>query len=153
MGDQGKAFAYLERAKRIQPNAPTVRSLEVLLLARTGQEAKALAAAKAAMAENIVDYDLANALFVLAWRAGDLALARQALARRVAGWPDSEAEALMQLGRMTAGESGDPAKGIEYYRRGLAAASAAERPALLRLVPEAVRPQVLAAPQTSANSR
>lgn len=153
MGRQDKALEYLERAKRIQPNAPTVRSLEVILLARTGQEARALAAAKEAMAANIVDYDLANSLFILSWRARDYSLARQALARRVAGWPASNAEALVQLGRMTAEEHGDPAKGIEYYRRGLAAASAAERPALVRLVPEEVREQVLAQPQTSAKSR
>ena len=144
MGDQGKALAYLERARRIQPNAPTVRSLEVLLLARTGQEEKALAAAKAAMAANIVDYDLANSLFVLAWRARDFPLARRALARRVAGWPESRAEGLVQLGRMTADEYGDVTKGLDYFRRGLAAAAPAERPALLRLVPEAVRAQVAA---------
>ncbi|MCC2674205.1 MAG: O-antigen polymerase [Ramlibacter sp.] len=153
MGDQQKAWEYLERAKRIQPNAPTVRSLEVILLARTGQEAKALAAAKAAMAENIVDYDLANSLFILSWRAKDYALARQALARRVAGWPQSNAEALVQLGRMTAEEHDDQAKGVEYYRRGLAAASPAERETLLRLVPQEVRHLVLEQPQTSANSR
>lgn len=153
MGRQDQALAYLERAKRIQPNAPTVRSLEVILLARTGQEAKALEAAKAAMAANIVDYDLANSLFILAWRAKDYSTARQALARRVAGWPASSAEALVQLGRMTAEEYNDQARGIEYYRRGLAAASPAERPALLQLVPGEVRPQVLAEPQTSANSR
>jgi O-antigen ligase len=146
MGQQDKALEYLQRAKRIQPNAPTVRSLEVILLARTGQEAKALAAAKAAMAANIVDYDLANSLFVLSWRAKDYALARQALARRVAGWPASNAEALVQLGRMTAEELDDPSRGIDYYRRGLAAASAAERAALVRLVPEEVRAQVLAQP-------
>jgi tetratricopeptide (TPR) repeat protein len=146
MGQQDKALEYLARAKRIQPNAPTVRSLEVILLARTGQEAKALEAAKAAFAANIVDYDLANSLFILSWRARDYALARQALARRVAGWPQSNAEALVQLGRMTAEEHGDPAKGIEYYRRGLAAASPVERAALLQLVPGAQRAQVLAAP-------
>lgn len=153
MGRQDQALAYLERAKRIQPNAPTVRSLEVILLARTGQEAKALEAAKAAMAANIVDYDLANSLFILSWRAKDYSTARQALARRVAGWPASSAEALVQLGRMTAEEYADPTRGIEYYRRGLAAASPAERQSLLQLVPEEVRPQVLAQPQTSANSR
>ena len=35
-----------ERAKIIQPQAPSVRSLEVILLARTGQEGKALALAR-----------------------------------------------------------------------------------------------------------
>ncbi|MEJ5988911.1 O-antigen ligase family protein [Ramlibacter sp. PS3R-8] len=146
MGRHEQAQALLERAQRIQPNAPTVRSLEVLLLARSGQEARALAAAKAAMAADIVDYDLANALFVLSWRAKDYALARQAMARRIAGWPASNAEGLLQLGRMTAEEHNDPAQAIDYYRRGLAAASPAQRQALVQLVPQDVRAQVLAQP-------
>ncbi|RYG11726.1 MAG: PHB depolymerase family esterase, partial [Burkholderiales bacterium] len=46
MGQPDKALVYLDRAKKIQPNAPAVRSLEVVLLSRTGQESKALALAR-----------------------------------------------------------------------------------------------------------
>lgn len=152
MGQNDKALAYLARAKALQPDAANVRSLEVLLLARTGQDAEALRLAKEAFAADIVDYDLLQSLFVLAWRDKDYATARQALARRVLAYPQSNALAQIQMGLLAADEHGDPARGIEYFRRGLAAARPGERPALLREIPEAVREQVLAG-QTSANSR
>jgi O-antigen ligase len=46
MGDLDKAGMYLDRAEQIQPRAPSVRSLEVILLQRTGQDARALALAR-----------------------------------------------------------------------------------------------------------
>jgi len=154
MGQDQKALAYLARAKAIQPDAPTVRSLEVLLLARTGRTEEAYAAAKQAYAANAVDHDLLQSLFVLAWRHRDYSVARQALARRVLMYPESNALGLVQMGLLAAEEHGDPARGLDYFRRGLAAASEAERPALAREIPEAVRAQVLSSlPQTSANSR
>jgi O-antigen ligase len=154
MGRHDKARAYLERAKRIQPDAPTVRSLEVLLLAQSGRDAEAYALAQRAFAANAVDYDLLQGLFVLAWRQKDYSVARQALARRVLMYPASNALGLVQMGLLAADEHGDPARGLDYFRRGIAAASEAERPALLREIPAAVRGRVLSElPQTSANSR
>ncbi len=49
MGQLDKALAYLARAKRIQPGAPAVRSLEVILLARSGDEQRAMQAARQAL--------------------------------------------------------------------------------------------------------
>lgn len=154
MGHTDRALAYLARAQALQPDAANVRSLEVLLLARTGREAQALRQAKAAFAADIVDYDLLQSLFVLAWRDKDHAMARQALQRRMQAYPQSVALGEVQLGLLAADEHGDPARGIPHYRRALAAASVAQRPALLREIPAAVREQVLAAPavpQTSSS--
>lgn len=72
-----RAMEYLARAKALQPDAPAVRSLEVILLARSAQEPQALALARDALARGFSDYDLLNATFVLAWRAGDEALMRR----------------------------------------------------------------------------
>ena len=47
------------------------QKLEVILLARSAQELQALALARDALARGFSDYDLLNATFVLAWRAGD----------------------------------------------------------------------------------
>ena len=144
MGQHDKALAYLARAKRIQPDAPTVRSLEVLLLAQGGRSEEAYVQAKQAYAANVVDYDLLQSLFVLAWRHKDYSLARQALARRVLLYPSSNALGLVQMGLLAVDEFGDPQRGVEYFRRGLAAASESERQSLLREIPDAVRAQVLA---------
>lgn len=159
LGQTDRALAYLERAKRIQPHAPTVRSLEVILLSRTGREQRALELAKEAMAVGAVDYDLVNALFILAWRSRDYPLAQQALEQRMAQWPETRSLGYVQLGRMYAGDLHEPAKALEFFRQGLAAATAAERSALLQQVPPDLRPQLEsiapqgATPQTSARSR
>ncbi|MDB5900958.1 MAG: O-antigen polymerase [Ramlibacter sp.] len=153
-GRMDKAFDYLERAKKIQPNAASVRSLEVILTARQGEEARALQLAQRAVDAGIVDYDLVNTLYILAWRAHDYPLARRALQRRMAGWPDSQARGHVQLGVLAAEEGKDPAKGLEDFRKGLALAAPREREVLLQQVPAAVRPQLSASvPQTSASSR
>ena len=83
MGNLDKALEYLERARRLQPRASGVRSLEVILLSRSGKEARALELGRQAIAENVHDYDLANAVFLLAWRSGDYPLASKAMHLRM----------------------------------------------------------------------
>jgi O-antigen ligase len=152
-GQFDKALAYLARARKIQPDAPAVRSLEVVLLARTGKEQQAMQAAKEAMAEGVVDYDMMNTYFLLAWRAHDYALARQVLQRRMDRWPDSRAIGLMQMGAMS-NEQGETTQAVQFFRQALAAAAPAERERLAKEVPAALRAQVAgSAPQTSARSR
>jgi O-antigen ligase len=152
IGQQDKALEYLERARRIQPRAPAVRSLEVIILARNGQEQKALQLAKEAMDAGIVDYDLVNAYFVLAWRAKDYALADRVLERRMTQWPESRARGLVQRGMMYQ-EGLHADRALAAVREGLAAASPQERPQLLEQLPASLRARLDAAPQTSANSR
>lgn len=157
LGEPEKAQAYLERAQALQPDAPAVRSLEVILLSKAGQEARALHRAKEALAAGIVDYDLVNALYILAWRAGDYPLAATALRVRMERWPDTRARGLVQMGLMYANELRQPEQGLQYIVQGISLASPDERPALLQLLPPALRAHLEgtrgAPPQTSANSR
>ncbi|HSV82258.1 MAG TPA: O-antigen ligase family protein [Ramlibacter sp.] len=156
MGQTEQAFALLERARQLQPNAPPVRSLEVILLARSGQEAKALALAREAMNRGLVDRDLVQALFVLATRAHDYPLAERAARLKIEQWPDSAARSWVQLGLMYGLEQRDPARALNAFRQGLAAAGPAERTALLQQIPlgfrEQLEPAAAPRPQTSASS-
>jgi O-antigen ligase len=160
MGQPAQALAYLERAKKIQPRAPAVRSLEVILLSRTGQDAQALSLARQAIADNIYDYDLANASFVLAWRAGDYDLAVRAMRLRMAGWPASRAEGYFQLGTMYDTGLHDTDQALAAFKQALALATDTDRQALLPRIPPAYAarlglskeaPAAPPAPQTSAN--
>jgi O-antigen ligase len=160
MGQPAQALAYLERAKKIQPRAPAVRSLEVILLSRTGQDAQALSLARQAIADNIYDYDLANASFVLAWRAGDYDLAVSAMRLRMAGWPASRAEGYFQLGTMYDTGLHDTDQALAAFKQALALATDTDRQALLPRIPPAYAarlglpkgaPAAPPAPQTSAN--
>jgi O-antigen ligase len=160
MDQPAQALAYLKRARRIQPLAPAVRSLEVLLLARTGQDAKALALARQAIADDIYDYDLANAAFALAWKAADYDFALRSMRLRMAGWPGSRPEGYLQLGIMYDRGLHDPDQALAAFQQMLALAQGEERQALLSRIPPAyatklgigaVTPAAPAAPQTSAN--
>ena len=151
IGEHAKAWAYLERARRLQPDAPAVRSLEVVLLSRRGDEPLAMALARRTLAEGRQDQDLVNALAILAWRAKDFDTAVKALALRAAEWPESRPRAYLQLGVLYAQELKDPARALDYFRRSLAAAAPQDRPAVLQQVPAEYRSQ-LAAPAAGAAS-
>jgi tetratricopeptide (TPR) repeat protein len=143
MGEQREALAYLQRARRLQPDAPTVRSVEIVVLARSGQEARARQVAQQAMAAGIVDFDIVNASFVLAWRAHDYASAQRLLQQRMAQWPESRARGEVQMGLMAA-EQGHDAEALAAFRRGMQEARPQEREELLRQVPPSLRAQALA---------
>ncbi|HET8747065.1 MAG TPA: O-antigen ligase family protein [Ramlibacter sp.] len=154
MGRIDRAQAWLEQAKRLQPRAPSVRSLEVILAARGGDEPRALALAKAAYDEGISDYDLLNTYFLLAWRAKDYALAQKLLDERMQAWPDSRARGLVEQG-VLALEQKQQDRALQSFRAGLAAAATPqERAALEQEIPPALRAQVSApGSQTSSSSR
>ncbi|MDB5875129.1 MAG: O-antigen polymerase [Ramlibacter sp.] len=159
-GNMDKAREYMEKAKKIQPRAPSVRSLEVILLSRTGEEPRALQLARQAIEENAFDYDLVNTGFILALRAGDMALASKALDLRAAQWPDGAAESYVQLGNVYATNAHDPDKALASFKRAMLLTKEADRLSRLPRIPpaywaklgypEAV-PYYPPAPQTSAN--
>jgi len=159
-GQPQKAWAYLERAKQIQPRAPAVRSLEVILLARTGEQQRALQMAKEAIADNVFDYDLANAAFVLAARAGEHDFALKAMHLRMQHWPATRAAGYVQLGNWYAGDLRDRQKALDSYRQALLLATEQERPGLAAQVPAEYQAQLGMAgaqarppAQTSSSSR
>ncbi|MBC7468721.1 MAG: O-antigen ligase family protein [Ramlibacter sp.] len=120
IGNLPKALEYLERARKIQPDAPAVRSLEVILLSRAGQQEKALALAREAMKGEVADYDLLNATVALARRAGDFPLAIRAIEQRMAGWPHSRAAGYVQLGNLYNTDLHDQQQAMMAFRRALA---------------------------------
>jgi O-antigen ligase len=160
LGQMDKAMRYLARAEHLQPHAPAVRSLQVLLYGRNGQEAKALQVARQAIADKIYDYDLANASFALAARAGDYELAEQAMHLRMVGWPETRPRGYVQLGNMYATVAKDRTKAMAAFKRALLIAPQAQRETVLAhipadyraaLVPPATQPAPAAPGQTSAS--
>ncbi len=150
-GETERAKAYLERAKRIQPNAPAVRSAEVLMLARAGQEARALELGRKAIADSVYDYDMLNTVFLLASRANEAALARKAMEIRLEGWEANRAQGLLQLGLLLAREFNEPARAMEAFQSALALTPEPERASLMQQLPADYRGKLAAPPQTSAS--
>ena len=141
MGEPDKAMAMLERAKTIQPNAPSVRSLEVILLSRNGNEAKALAMAREDIGAGKYDYDMVNTGFVLAMRAKDWDLAIKAMELRNKGWPGTLADGQAKIGNAWVGK-GDINKALEHFRAALEATPPEQRQTVLNGIPQGLWPQL-----------
>jgi O-antigen ligase len=138
-GNPAKAAEYLERAKRVQPGARSVRSAEVLLMARTGRDAEALELGRRAIDEGIYDFDLSNVVFVIGWRRHDFALAERAMQLRINGWPESALQGYMQLGMMYWRDANEADKALGAYGRALQMGSEADRKRLWPEIPPALR--------------
>lgn len=135
MGEPETAMEMLERAKVLQPKAPSVRSLEVILLSRNGNEPKALAIAREDILDGRYDYDMVNTGYVLAMRAQDWDLAIKAMELRNKGWPASKIEGDAKIGNAWVGK-GDSNKALEFFREALAATPAEQRQNTLNMVPQ-----------------
>lgn len=154
VGEPRQAAEYLERAKHLQPTARAVRSAEVLLYARTGQDAKALEIGRQALAQGAYDFDLANAVFVIGRRSGDFAVAEQAMRVRLAGWDVQRVQGFVQLGEMLDRDMREAGRAADAYAHALALTPPPERAALWAQVPPALRSRIdpaLAPDQTSAS--
>lgn len=137
-GNLERAVYYLERCKKIQPQAPAVRSLEIILLSRTGQESEAIRLTKKSLAENVFDRDIVNGAWVLGLRNGDFDLAIQGMELRNRKWPAEQGDGLLNLGNLYAHQKNDEAKALSLYREALAATSKEEdREAIRKKIPAA----------------
>lgn len=133
-GQWAKARLYLERAKRLQPHAPAVQTLEMVLLHQTGEAARALALARAAVLAGSSDAELLNTAFLLAWRGADYPLAARAMELRMAAAPQSRVAGYLQLGAMYA-QGHAPERALAAFRQALALTPAEQRSALRPKIP------------------
>jgi tetratricopeptide (TPR) repeat protein len=124
-----KALEYLERAKKLQPKATSVRSLEVVLLSRTGKEAQAYKQTKELVAAGTYDFDLINAAYVLGARAKDWPMAINALELRSKRWPEQAVDGWLKIGSIYASvaEVKDDSKALAAYKAAMAAAPEANQ--------------------------
>lgn len=141
MGRTDEAIAVLLRARAVQPKAPSINSLGVILLARNGQEAEARRIARSLIDEGVYDFDLLNATYVLAGRARDWPLAIRALELRIHRWPAYAVDGWLKIGEIYAreAEAKDETKALAAYRQAWAAAPEAQKPATWAKIPEIYR--------------
>ncbi|MBK9574521.1 MAG: O-antigen ligase family protein [Rhodoferax sp.] len=135
MGHLERAREYLERARAIRPDALAVRSLEVMLLMRAGQEEQATALIQSAFRLDRYDMDLLNAAYALGVRAKDWPMAIAALQRRNRTWPQHAVDGWLKLGDLYAGAGiNDSQKAIDAYRRAIELAPPAFKSQVRELV-------------------
>lgn len=137
MGHHAKALEYLERARKLQPGTPAVRSLEVLLMARAGQESQAAKLARQYMNEGVYDYNLVNTAISLGLHTADYDLAIEGLTLRNISWPGEQVDALLELGRIYTEHKKDDARALDAYRAAFEASPEPDKEATRRKIPAA----------------
>lgn len=139
-GQYDKAYIYLERCKKLQPFAPSVRSLEVILQARTGHPTEALALVKTSLAGGILDYDLVTAAYALGMEHKDFDTALQGLVLRAKNWPDSATDSWLKMGAIYADKTNpkyDDAQALLAFRSAYGLASDKDKASVRGEVPVA----------------
>ncbi len=96
-GNNAKALEFLKRAQALQPDAPAVRSMEIIFLSRAGKEQEAAQLTKQYFDRGIFDYDMVNAAYLLGMRTKDYKLALRGLELRNEGWPAQAVDAWIKM--------------------------------------------------------
>jgi O-antigen ligase len=141
-GDLAQARAALEKARAVQPAAPAVLSMHLLLMAQAGEETRAAGVARALLRDIArPGIELLNTAYTLGTRSRDWPLALLALERRIEVVPSQAAEAWLRIGHIHADPAAAPdeVKALAAYRAALQAAPETRRPALLRQIPPSLR--------------
>lgn len=133
LGDMGQARHYYERALAIRPDAPSLRSIEIMLLLRQGREQDALPRLHAHLASGQVEADLIEYAYVLGLRHKDFALAFESQRLRRQLWPDTRIDSWLKTGMVHAGPD------LKDRKQALAAFQAA-----WDVSPESLKPRVRA---------
>lgn len=143
LGQPDKAFELLEQAKKVSPDAPSIRSLEIVLLARSGKSAEAATKADEAFADQRVDYDAAQAAVVVGRTLKNWDLVRKALAWREQNAPNTHVDTYLQQAELAWNLDGNLEAAVALYRKAMAAATTQQRQGLAAYVPEPVRARVM----------
>lgn len=146
VGQAEAAQEFLARAKALQPLAPSVVSLEVILLTRANRMQEAAELARKSMRDGTYDLDLLNAAIRISTLINDEDMALEALKKRNARWPRFAVDGWFKLGQLHG-------SGTKHRNEMLAALAYAEalrlagpgaRTEMLSHIPEALRAQVQA---------
>lgn len=131
LGELDQAQAYYDRALALRPDAPSLRSVEIMLLLRRGQDSQALTRLREHLTTGQVEPDLIEYAYVLGLRRKDfaLALASQRLRREL--WPDTRIDSWLKTAMVYAGPD------LKEHKRALEAFQTA-----WEATPETLRPQV-----------
>jgi O-antigen ligase len=121
-----KSMEFLQKAKVVQPDAVSVRSLEVILLSRSGKEAQALELARKAYADKAMDIDLMNSGYILGVRASDFDFAIKSLTYRNEAVPSQAVDGWLKIGGIYDNYLKDEAKAVEAFRKAFDAGNKAQ---------------------------
>lgn len=143
LGDLDQARRYYERALAVRPDAPSLRSIEIMLLMRQGQEQDALPRLHAHLATGQVEPDLIEYAYVLGLRHKDFALALESQRVRRKLWPGTRIDSWLKTAMVHAGpDLKDRKQALEAFQAAWEASPESLKPRVRELVPPDYRAQL-----------
>lgn len=140
LDQSSRAYDAFKQLQRLQPDVPSLRALEVLVLSNAGHEAQAAQMLISYYTQGIYDYDLVQTGYTLGVKTKNWRLAIQALTLRNQTWPEQAADGYFRMGLIYASpEFYDEAKALAAFRAGLQAVPPEEKDNFRRQVPEDYR--------------
>ena len=137
------ARGALHELARLQPGTARVRSLELLLLSRTGHEAEAARKARDDFARGVVDFDATLLAYSVGLKLQQWDLVDQALRLRAEHWPATAVDSYYRLGQayVQAGK-GFEDRALAAFREGRNHLPPGELDNYLRQLPPVYRKQM-----------
>ena len=143
IGNYQQAMYYLANAAKLQPNAPVVQSMQVILLTRLERYTEASAIIKTAFKKGNVDYDLVYTAYLVGMRTKDWPLAMQALDMRIKKWPNEAYDGWLRMGDIYARlEVGDTEKAMASYKKALDVAPEQLKPTVWSKIPPSYQSKI-----------
>lgn len=120
IGNYQRSRDYFDRAAKLQPTAPAVRSLQAQLLIQRMEYLQAAQIIRELLQANTIDNDLVNSAYLIGVRTQNWELAILALELRIKKWPNEASVGWLHLGNIysRAGVNNE-AKALESYRAAL----------------------------------
>jgi O-antigen ligase len=137
------ARAALTELERLQPDTARVRSMELLLLSRTGREAEAAQKARDYFAHDVVDFDATLLAYSVGLKLQQWDLVERALRLRAEHWPETAVDSYYRLGQAYAqAGKGFEDRALAAFKEGRNHLPPGELGNYLRQLPTAYRVQM-----------
>ena len=131
---------YLDRAVRLQPQAPALLGLQVLIWARTGKTAEAMAECNRLFDAGRFSLELTQAAYTLGMQHNNPGLAERALLLQTTTWPTRAVGTWLRLGQLYASPAmNKPDQAQAAFQRALILAIPQDKPALTMEIPPEYR--------------
>jgi O-antigen ligase len=142
-GNLTAAQNYMARAQKIQPTAPALTSLRIMLLSRTAHEQEAMQQAQTLLQGGFIDHDLVQVAYFLGIQQQQPELAILALQKGIQAWPNRALDGWLKLGDIySAGAAYDAQLASNAYTQALKATAPALQNLVLARIPAIYRQQL-----------
>ncbi len=142
-GNFTKAQESLDRARNLQPTAPALATLEVMLWSRTGKTREAALRAKELLRAGVINPDLLRTAYYLGMHDRDPELAILALELRIKNWPEQAPDGWLKLAEIyRSAEVKNESKALQAYRAALETAPPSHKNTILAKIPPYYREQL-----------